>query len=283
VADAAALLGPLTGVDPRDPATADSTGHRRSDYRSFLDPAGLDGARIGVWRAEGATGYSPEADAILEDALQAMRDAGAVVVDPADILGQTEVFEPEFTVLLYEFKADLNAYLADLESSPVRTLEEVIDFNRRHARVELQWFGQEIMEIAQTFGPLTERAYRDALRASGPVMRAAIDKTIDDNRLDAIVTVQGAPAWTTDLVNGDHFLGNDSTPAAVAGYPHIVVPGGYAHRELPVGISFIGKAWTEGPLIRLAYAFEQATRVRHAPRYLRTLGTEDYVARAPLR
>ena len=270
VRDAAIVLGAIAGPDPRDPATAEARGRLHGDYTRFLDPRGLQGARIGVPRKR-FFGYSPEADRLVEDALEVMRREGAVIVDPADIPHADELGEHEWTVLLYEFKADLNAYLASLgPGAPVKTLRDVIAFNERNRDRELLYFGQEIFEMAEEKGPLTEKEYLDALETARRLARVeGIDAVMDEHRLDALVAPTGSPPWPTDLVNGDHFLGASSTPAAVAGYPNISVPAGYAF-GLPVGISFFGRAWSEPTLLRIAYAFEQATRHRRPPRFLPT-------------
>jgi len=270
VAGAAALLGALAGVDPRDAATAVGRGKAAADYTEFLDPNGLKGARIGVARAK-FFGYSSETDALAEAALVAMKRLGAVIVDPADIPHAGEFDDAEFEVLLYEFKADLNAYLAEwAPGAPVRTLADVIAFNEQHRDREMPYFGQDTMEKAEKKGPLTEKAYLKALKTCRALSRAkGLDAVMTTHRLDAIVAPTGGPPWTIDLVNGDHFLGASSTPAAVSGYPSITVPAGYVF-GLPVGMSFIGRAWSEGTLIRLAYAFEQGTKLRRPPRLLAT-------------
>ena len=270
VAGAAALLGALAGVDPRDAATAVGRGKAAADYTEFLDPNGLKGARIGVARAK-FFGYSSETDALAEAALVAMKRLGAVIVDPADIPHAGEFDDAEFEVLLYEFKADLNAYLAEwAPGAPVRTLADVIAFNEQHRDREMPYFGQDTMEKAEKKGPLTEKAYLKALKTCRALSRAkGLDAVMTTHRLDAIVAPTGGPPWTIDLVNGDHFLGASSTPAAVSGYPSVTVPAGYVF-GLPVGMSFIGRAWSEGTLIRLAYAFEQGTKLRRPPRLLAT-------------
>jgi amidase len=278
VADAATVLGPMTGVDPRDPATADSRGHAFGDYRRFLDPEGLRGARIGVWR-EGVFGVSPEADAVAEAAIGELSRLGATVVDPADIPNVADAFDPEFTVLLFEFKADIAAYLSELERTSMRTLADLIAFNDANAEQELRWFGQEIFLLAEETTGLDDPAYLEALRTSKRLMQEGIDGTLDRLDLDAIVSLTNSPPWTTDLVNGDHFLTASSTPSAVAGYPNLTVPAGFSFGELPVGINFIGRRWSEPTLIKLAHGFEQGTRVRHAPRFLPSFGVKDFIPR----
>jgi amidase len=283
VADAATLLSAMTGIDRRDPATKESRGHVRRDYRRFLDKRGLQGARIGVWR-RGIFGFSPETDAVMEDAIAQIKELGAEVVDPANFPHVNSLFGPEFTVLLYEFKADIRAYLSELRNTAMRSLHDLIRFNKTHAGVEMPWFGQEIFLLSQSFGPLTDKAYREALRTSKRLAQGGIDTVMDRYHLDAIVASVSGPPWTTDLVNGDHFAPiSGTTPAAVAGYPNINVPAGYSHHQLPVGISFFGRAWSEPTLIKLAYAYEQGADVRHPPRFLRSLGVEDFVPRAARR
>ena len=271
VRDAAVLLNALAGIDPRDPATRGSQTRGQMDYTRFLDANGLRGARIGVAR-EKFFGYSDVTDKLVNDAIEAMKAQGAVIVDPADIETAGKFDDTEFDVLLYEFKADLNAYLAGLgPKAPVRTLQDIIDFNERNKEKEMQWFGQEIFVMAQKKGPLTEKKYRDALARNLRMSRTqGIDATMTKYKLDAIVAPTGSPPWVTDLVNGDHFSGASSTPAAVAGYPNINVPAGFSH-NLPVGISFFGRAYSEPTLIKLAYAYEQATKHRRAPQFIPTL------------
>jgi amidase len=278
VADAAALLGAMTGVDPLDPATKKSVGHSYQDYTQFLDPKGVQGARLGIWR-DGVFGFSPEGDQVAEEAFKAMANLGATMIDGADI-NQDQAFDPEFTVLLYEFKNDINLYLAGLTSSSVRTLKDLIKYNDDHAAVEMPWFGQELFLLAQLSGPLTDPVYLDALKTSKKLMRDAINGVMDQYNLDAVVTLTSNPPWTTDLVNGDHFLTGSSTPAAVAGFPSITVPAGYSFGELPVGVSFIGRAWDEPKLIKLASGFEAGTKARHAPKYIPSLGVQDFVPRS---
>ncbi|HXW08817.1 MAG TPA: amidase [Vicinamibacterales bacterium] len=269
VADAAVLLTALAGVDPRDAATREA-GRRALDYRKALDAGALAGARIGVARAR-FFGYSPPADRLVEAALSAMKARGATIVDPADIAGAGRLDECELEVLLYEFKADLNAYLgARPPSVSVRSLSDLIAFNEREKAREMPHFGQELLLMADKKGPLSSPAYRKALATCRSVARGGIDAVIAKHRLDAIVAPTGSPAWPIDHVNGDHFAGASSTPAAVAGYPNITVPVGDV-RGLPVGISFMGPAWSEARLIALAYAFEQATRHRRPPTFMPTV------------
>ena len=269
VADAAVLLSAMTGADTRDVATAESRGKTQADYTRFLDPNGLRGKRVGVVRKR-LSGYSPEADRLTEQAIEAMRRAGAIVVDSVEIPHLGEYNDAEFTVLLYEFKHGVNEYLAGLgPKAPVRSLTEVIEWNKQNRDRSMPYFGQEILEMAEKKGPLTDKEYKDALEKSRRLAREGLDKAIATHKLDAIVAPTGHPVWPIDLVNGDHFLGASSTPGAVSGYPNITVPAGYSF-GLPVGVSFIGPAWSEPTLIGMAYAFEQATKHRRPPRYLPT-------------
>src|SRR6266536_379615 len=278
VADAATVLGAMTGVDPRDPATAASQGHFFKDYRQFLDPNGLRGARIGVWR-EGVFGASPEADAVAEAAISQLSRLGATVVDPADIPNVNDAGGPEFTVLLFEFKADIANYLSELTNTSMRTLADLIAFDDAHADQEMRWFGQEIFLLAEETDGLDDPVYKAALATSKQLMQDAINGVMSRFDLDAIMSLTGSPSWTTDLVNGDHFLTASSTPAAVAGFPNVTVPAGFVFDELPVGINFIGRQWDEPTLIKLAHGFEQGTKVRHAPKFLASLGVRDFVPR----
>ena len=268
VTDAAILLGVLAGVDPRDAKTAACKGKAAADYTRFLHADGLRGARLGVPRK--LWGFSPEGDAVAEAALRTLRELGAVLVDPADIptVGGPD---PELDVLLYEFKDGLNKYLAALPRSNVRTLADLIRFNEAHADRELRYFGQELFEQAEAKGPLTDPRYREALEQSQRLAgREGLDAILDRHRLDALVAPTEGPAVTTDLINGDRGLGGTSSFPARAGYPIVTVPAGYSF-GLPVNISFLGRAFSEPTLIRLAYAFEQATTVRRPPAFLPTL------------
>jgi len=273
VADAAALLGALAGADPRDPATnaSQEPGRAFSDYTAFLDADGLKGTRIGV--ARNFSGYNPRTEAIFEQCLAVLKNLGAELVDPANIETEKQLGEHEIEVLYYEFKADLNAYLSTLgPGAPVHTMEEVIAFNEKNREQVMPYFGQEQMLKAQEKGPLTEEAYLKALETGQRLARAeGIDATLQKHNVQALVAMSGDPAWLIDFVNGDSSGGGScTTPAAVAGYPHITVPAGQVC-GLPVGLSFFGGAWSEPVLIKLAYAFEQATKARCAPQFLSTV------------
>ena len=276
VADAAALLTALAGVDPRDPATAAGRGRAAdpgssagTSYTRALDADGLRGARIGV--ARNMAGFHPDTDRRFEDAVAEMKRQGAEIVDPADVPNIKELGDPEFEVMLYEFKAGLEAYFASLgPKAPVKTLADAIAFNERNREREMPFFGQEIFLKAVEKGPLSTPAYKEALEKCGRLSRKeGLDAVLDQHRLDALVAPTGAPAWVIDPVSGDHYVGGNSTPAAVSGYPSVTVPMGFVF-GLPVGLSFIGRAWSEAVLVRLAFAFEQATRHRRPPRFLRT-------------
>ncbi|TAM83864.1 MAG: amidase [Acidobacteria bacterium] len=271
VADAAFLLGALTGVDSRDKATLASRGESQADYTKFLDAHGLRGARIGVVR--GLFGFNEFVDKLANAAIAAMKEHGAVVVDPAEIETLKRMEEGESDLLSYEFKADLNAYLESLgPKAPVHSLKEIIEFNEKHASEEMPYFGQDIFIKAEAKGPLSSPKYQQALEKCRTLSREkGIDATMRKYKLDALVAPTAAPAFTTDLVNGDHDTGGSSGPAAIAGYPHVTVPAGYVF-GLPVGISFFGRAWSEPTLIKLAYSFEQATKVRNPPKFLPTTG-----------
>jgi amidase len=269
VKDAAILLSALSGIDPEDKATLESRGKSSSDYTQFLDIKGLQGTRIGVVRRY--FGFHELVDALMARAFDVMKQNGATMVDPADAdtLGQLD--KNEGLVLRYELKADMNAYLARLGSSaPVHTLKEIIEFNERNKEKEMPYFQQETFIQAEAKGPLTEKEYIEARDNNLRLARAeGIDAIMDKFKLDALVAPSESPAWCTDLVTGDHFLSGSTTAAAVAGYPSITVPAGFVF-GLPVGISFFGRAWSESTLIKIAYAFEQATKHRKPPRFLPT-------------
>jgi len=278
VEDAALLLAAMAGADRDDPATlvaADLRVHngptRRSAPTSYdLDANGLRGARIGVVRNK-LFGENPAADRIADTAIADMKTQGAVIIDPANVATLGKFGDSEFDILLYEFKADLNKYLMWLgPASPVHSLKDVMAFNEAHKDQEMPYFGQEIFEMAEKKGPLTDAAYKTALARNRRLSRTlGIDAVMTKYRLDALVAPTGGPAWLIDLVNGDGGTASGPAPssvAAVAGYPHITVPAGY-FRGLPVGISFLGRAWSEPMLIKIAYAYEQATKHRHPPTF----------------
>jgi len=276
VSDAAVVLGVISSQtpDPRDPATFANREKVFSDYTQFLDPDGLRGARIGVMR-NGVTGGSAKTDAIYDAAIQALSDGGAIIVDPADIPTITDIIAAvsEFTVLIYDFLRDLNAYLATRVGVPIKTLADAIAFNEAHADVELKYFGQEIFLLAAS-APFTQADYQAALAnermIGGP---QGIDAALQQFGVDALVSPTAWPAWTTDLINGDHFLAEgSSSPAAIAGYPAINVPMGNSF-GLPVGITFTGTAFSEPTLIKFASGFEHVIQARIVPQFLPTLPT----------
>jgi amidase len=271
VVDAAILLTAVAGPDPQDPATKAIAGKPAVDYATLLESATrLDGVRIGVPRKK-LFGQSPSADALVEAALADLKKLGAVIVDPADIATLGETDDSEFEVLLYEFKADLNAYLAGLgEKTRYKSLKDLIRFNEENRDREMPYFGQEIFEKAEAKGPLTEKAYVDALEKDLRLTRQeGIDKTMDEHRLDGLVAPTSGPASLIDLVNGDYGVGGSSSFPAIAGYPDVTVPCGF-FRGLPVGMSIFGRAWSEPVLLKIAYVYEQATKHRRPPRFLPT-------------
>jgi len=269
VEDAAILLGAMAGRDPSDPATRDAP-ERPSDYTRFGSGERLDGLRIGVPR-ERLSGYSPHADRVADAAFEELARLGAEIVDPADIPHLEDLRDPEWLVLLYEFKAGMAAYLAERGATAgYRTLAELIRFNEAHADEELPYFGQEIFELAEEKGSLESIEYKEAIEQCRRLSRGeGIDKVMDDLKLDALVAASGPPAWLIDLVNGDCSRGGASTAPAVSGYPHITMPAGQAF-GLPVGLSIFGRARSEGTLLRIAYAYEQATHHRRPPTFAAT-------------
>ena len=268
VRDVAILLGAMAGADPQDPATADSRGKIYPDYVKFLDPAGLNGARLGVVRKY--FGFNDAVDQLMDSLLGEMKKAGAEIVDPADIPTIGKFDESELTVFYYELKADLAAYFARRGSS-VKSLKDVIEFNELNRSREMPYFGQDIFLKSEQKGPLSSKEYLDALALNHQLTRAdGIDFIMDKFKLDALVAPTGGPAWITDLINGDHVAGGSSGAAAVAGYPNINVTAGYLW-GLPVGISFFGRAWSEPTLLKIAYSFEQLTKARQKPRFLPTI------------
>jgi amidase len=267
VADAAALLSAIAGADPDDKATLVRT--PPSDLRPALDPQGLRGARIGIVRNR-LFRYDLARDRVAEDAIAVMKSRGAIIVDPANIPTLGTFDDTEIQVLLYEFKDGVNRYLASLgPDSPVKSLSDVIAFNESHAKEELVHFGQEILMLADLKGPLDRTEYTAALAGSRRQAREfGIDAVMAEHQLDALFAPTGGPAWPIDHAIGDRSTApGPSSIAAVAGYPHITVPAGYVD-GLPVGVSFFGRAWSEPTLIRLAYAFEQATKHRRPPTFV---------------
>ncbi len=268
VRDAAMLLGAMVGVDSRDNATQASAGRWYTDYTQFLDANGLRGARIGVARQYFNIG--PAVTAVMEEGIVLMKQAGAQIVDPTDLPSYEAWRETELEVLLYEFKADLNLYLAS-RGAEVKSLADCIAFNRAHKNEEMPYFEQEIMEQAQQKGPLSEKPYKDALAANRRLARKeGIDAVLSKYKVDAIVGPTAGPSWLTDWVDGDRTDSGCASPPAVAGYPHITVPAGFKF-GLPLGISFFGAAWSEPKLIKYAYAFEQARKARRKPEFLSTV------------
>jgi amidase len=270
VRDAAILLGVMAGADEEDEATQDKGRYNGDGYTKFLDKNGLKGARIGVLRQY--FGFLPSVDKIINASLEILKQQGAILIDPVTIDTIHQFGDSEGTVLTYELKADMAAYLAHRgNGTSFHTLKDLIDFNEKHADKEMPYFGQELFLEAESKGPLTDAQYREALEKNHRLAREeGIDAVMKAHNLDAIVSPTDSPAWMTDLVNGDHFLGGSSQLAAIAGYPHITVPAGDVS-GLPVGISFFGKAWSEPVLIKIAYAFEQATRARKPPKFLPTV------------
>ncbi len=266
VEDLAILLGAMTGADLRDPATAESVNRVEADYRARLRPEALQGARLGV--ARNYFGWHPEIDRQMAGVLGALVDLGAVVVDPVEIPNKGEYDASEYEVLLYEFKHGLNAYLAGLlAGAGPRSLAALIEFNRAEAAREMPWFGQEILELAEAKGPLTDAAYTEALAKNHRLTRAeGLDAVLAQHRLDALVCPTMGPAYLIDWINGDHYGGSVTSPSAVSGYPHLTVPAGFV-AGLPWGLSFLGPAWSDGKLLAYGHAFERATHSRRPPNF----------------
>ena len=270
VRDGAILLSVMAGVDSEDEATQNSKRKAYPDYTKFLDKNGLKGARIGVLRAY--FGFLPSVDKVINSSLEILKQNGAILIDPIEIDSLGRFDDSESTVLLYELKADMAAYLKHRgPNTPFKTLKDLIDFNEKHADKEMPYFNQELFLKGEAKGPLTDKEYIDALEKNHRLTREeGIDAVMDKHNLDAIVSPTDSPAWMTDLVDGDHFLGGSSQLPAVSGYPHITVPAGQVF-GLPIGISFFGRAWSEPVLLKIAYAFEQVTKARKPPKFLPTV------------
>ena len=260
VRDAAMLLTAMTGIDADDEATAHAEIHH--DYSSNLTADGLRKKRIGVIRSYQGAGSNPDVDAILESSIEAIRASGAEIVDPIDYEA-ANMLEVEYEVLLYEFRADLNRYLEN-SKAPIQSLADLIEYNDTHAATVMPFFGQDIFLAANEKGPLTDPEYLEALATGQRLARATIDDAMSQHGLDALIAPTNGPAWMIDPVNGDNYWISSSSLAAISGYPNVTVPAGHV-KGLPIGLSFIGKAWNERQLIEIAYAFEQATTARRAP------------------
>jgi amidase len=265
VRDAAVMLGIMAGLDSADAASAAVGDRFQTDYARYVDPKGLNGARLGIARKFFAD--SAPLNGFLDTCIATLKAAGAVIVDPADLPMHGSTAAPEQEVMLYEFKTDLNAYLKRLPPTfPVRSLAALIRFNEAHADTEMPLFDQELLRQAEAKGPLTEKAYKDARAACLKATRSnGIDAVLAEHQLDAMVTLTSGAAWLIDTVNGDSDTGGCSSPAAIAGYPHITVPAGL-FRGLPIGLSFFGAAFSEPTLIKLGSGFEAVARGRTPPR-----------------
>ena len=270
VADTAMLLTVLAATDARDAATKDASA-KAVDYTKFLDRDGLKGKRIGVVKNQFG-GRNDLASAVVEKALDVLKAQGATLIDLPELPNASKYGQSEYDVLLYEFKADMASYLAEFAPNlPIKSLADIMAFNERNRDRVMPYFAQEHMARAAAKGGLDSKEYLDALANNLKFSREeGIDKALRDNKLDALVAPSGSPAWLTDFIRGDNSGGGFSSPAAVAGYPHITVPAGNV-RGLPCGISFVGTAWSEPKLIAMAYAFEQASQHRRAPKYLKTV------------
>ncbi|HYV93447.1 MAG TPA: amidase [Chitinophagales bacterium] len=269
VSDAVILLSALAGEDENDKATINSARPSSTDYTKALDINGLKNARIGVARK--FFGFHEEVDKVIEQAMSVLRSQGAILIELNDFVMPKEISDDQFTVLLYEFKYGVNKYLAGLPNAPVKTLSDVIEFNNKNAATAMPYFKQEILEKANAKDGLDSDEYLKALeRMKQAAGKDGIDKAMNENQLDAIISPTDSAAWSIDLIDGDHYLGGSSSPAAMAGYPHITVPAGFIY-ELPIGISFYGRAWSEATLIKFAFAYAQATHHRAKPKFLKSI------------
>jgi amidase len=269
VKDAAILLGALAEFDANDAESNIERGKIYKDYTQFLDKNGLVGMRIGI--ASQLIGFNSKVDKLFYKAVQTMKEQGAVIIENVEFDHHQKWDNLSYEVLLYEFKADLNKYLEEHKTAPIKSLKEIIEFNQKNADKEMPWFAQEIFELAESKGDLNSEEYLNALKDSKKYAgKEGVDKVMDEHNLDAIVAQTNGPAWTIDWVNGDNFSGGSSSPAAISGYPNITVPMGNV-KGLPIGISFFGKSWSEPNLIKIAFAFEQATKHRIIPAFKRSL------------
>ena len=271
VADAAALLSAMTGVDTSDEKTLASESFVGTDYTQFLDPNALQGKRIGIM--SGTFGNHERVDTVLESVVKALEEAGATVVRDIELPERRAIGRSGYELMLYEYKAGLNAYFSSRPDSPIQSIDDLIAFNEENAATEMPFFQQEHLLRAAEKGDLTDPEYLDALEKVTSNAREAVDNALADHELDAIMGVTGGPAWTIDVINGDHFGMGSSSPAAQSGYPNITVPAGFVG-ELPVGVSFFAGQFEEPKLISIAYAFEQATKVRKAPKFIKSIPTE---------
>jgi len=261
----------MTGVDQADEKTLASKSFVGTDYTQFLDATALQGKRIGIMK--GTFGNHERVDTVLESVVKALEEAGATVIQDIELPERRAIGRSGYELMLYEYKAGLNAYFASRPDSPIQSIDDLIAFNEENAATEMPFFQQEHLLQAAEKGDLTEPEYLEALEKVTSNARAAVDNALATNELDAIMGVTGGPSWTIDVVNGDHFGMGSSSPAAQSGYPNITVPAGFVG-ELPVGVSFFAGKFEEAKLISIAFAFEQATKVRKAPQFLKALPTE---------
>ncbi|MFX1316452.1 MAG: amidase [Promethearchaeota archaeon] len=267
VQDAAILLSVIAGIDSNDPGTLNHKYDIPSDYTKFLDPDGLKGAKIGI--ARNYFGFNDRIDKLMEEAIVKMKEKGAEILDPVEIRNVSDLEEPELQVLLYDFKHDLNEYLTKYGPiNSLKNLNDIIKFNIDHQDKVMPYFGQELFTMANEKGPITSDEYKEALEKCHLIARdEGLNAVLKEHQLDAIVAPSGGAAWLIDYINGDHFTGGSSSVAAISGNPNITVPVGYVF-GLPVGISFFSGAFQEPKLLKIAYAFELATKIRKPPKFL---------------